>query len=204
MEKQGDRLKAARERAGFRSARSAALDMGVPVSTYNSHERAGAPGARNFEADDAKKYGRRFGVSYIWLLTGEGEGGVGVPLISWVSAGRLVTGDTVEDLASVPRVQASDLPKGDWFALRVDGDSMDRISPPESIIFVNRRDKRLIPNACYVIADADGGATYKRYRPGPPRRFEPVSVNPSHDPIFLDDDHVPVILGRVRRTVLDM
>jgi hypothetical protein len=46
--------------------------MGINVSTYNSHERAGQPGARSFSVDDAKRYGRRFRVSPAWLLVGEG------------------------------------------------------------------------------------------------------------------------------------
>lgn len=201
METQGERLAIARARAGFRSKREAAHALDIAVSTYNAHERAGQPGARKFGEDEAKIYARRFGVSFVWLLTGEGEGGVGIPLVSWVSAGHLSAGEPVQDAASCPRIQAPDLPKGDWIALRVEGDSMDRISPPESIIFVNRQDRRLVANACYVIGDENGGATYKRYRPDP-MRFEPVSVNPAHEAIF--PDHDPVIIGRVKRTILDM
>lgn len=47
------------------------MALSVPVSTYNSHERAGEPGARMFNIERAKFYGRAFGVDYIWLLTGE-------------------------------------------------------------------------------------------------------------------------------------
>jgi hypothetical protein len=47
------------------------LDLGVPVSTYNSHERAGEPGARLYSIDEAKTYARRFSTDYIWLLTGD-------------------------------------------------------------------------------------------------------------------------------------
>lgn len=194
-------MAAARKRAGFSSARSAALDMGIPVSTYNSHERAGEPGARDYGVDEAARYGRRYGVSPAWLLTGEGDAKGGVPLLAWVSAGELMADSVDIDLASVNRIPVSDLPPGDWIALRVVGDSMDRISPPESIIFVNRRDKRLVANACYVIADENGEATYKRYRPSPDR-FEPVSVNPEHEPHYPHD--TPKIIGRVRRTMLDM
>lgn len=97
-------------------------------------------------------------------------------------------------------LRVADLPKnGDWLALRVQGDSMDRISPPESVIIVNRRDKRLVANACYVIDDGEGNATYKRFRPEP-MRFEPVSVNPKHETIFPDND--PTIVGRVYQTIL--
>lgn len=123
-----------------------------------------------------------------------------VPLLSTVSAGIMMRDDLIDEAKRMLTV--TDLGPGDWIALEVDGDSMDKISPPGSIIFVNRRDKRLVANACYVIANQYGEATYKRYRPGPPPRFEPVSVNDKHEPIFPDNE-VPVI-GRVRRTVLDM
>lgn len=59
---------------GYKSARAAALTLSVPVSTYNSHERAGEPGARMFNIERAKFYGRAFAVDYIWLLTGEKPG----------------------------------------------------------------------------------------------------------------------------------
>lgn len=102
----------------------------------------------------------------------------------------------------IGEADAADLdPKGQWIALRVDGDSMDRISPPGSLIFVNLADRRLVTNACYIITNADGEATYKRFRASPPR-FEPVSTNPAHEPIFPDGE--PVVLGRVRRSIIDM
>ena len=124
-----------------------------------------------------------------------------VPLISWVSAGALSVPREVIDAENARMVQVADLPSGSWFALAVDGDSMDRISPPGSVILVNRRDKRLVPNACYIIDDGDGGATYKRYRTNP-MRFEPVSTNAAHEPIYPDQE--PKIIGRVKRTILDM
>lgn len=74
MDTPGQRLAQAREAKGYRSARQAAMTLGVPVSTYNSHERAGEPGARMFNIERAKFYARAFGVDYIWLLTGEKPG----------------------------------------------------------------------------------------------------------------------------------
>lgn len=122
-----------------------------------------------------------------------------VPLVSWISAGALMNEHLSDE--QLGSIEAAGLEPGDWIALRVKGDSMDRISPPDSIIFVDRRDKRLVPNACYVIADLDGDATYKRYRPDP-ARFEPVSTNTSLEPIF--PDHDPVVVGRVKRSMIDM
>lgn len=121
-----------------------------------------------------------------------------VPLLATVSAGELMRDDIGEE--ALGTLWATDLPPGDWIALRVNGTSMDRISPPDSVIFVNRRDKALVANACYVIADEDGHATYKRFRPSPDR-FEPVSTN-DHPTIYPDQQ--PVIVGRVRRSWIDM
>jgi len=123
-----------------------------------------------------------------------------VPLLSTISAGVMMRDDLVDEAKRMLTV--TDLGPGDWIALEVDGDSMDKISPPGSIIFVNRRDKKLIPNGCYIIANQFGEATYKRYRPGPPPRFEPVSMNDTHEPI-IPDNEVPVI-GRVKRSMIDM
>jgi len=130
---------------------------------------------------------------------------VPIPLISWISAGALAQPRSVVDPDDVLAHIRQELDqKGDWIALRVEGDSMDRISPPESIILVNRKDKRLVANACYVIANQDTGeATYKRYRPDP-ARWEPVSTNPTHEPIFLLDGNEPTVVGRVRRSILNM
>lgn len=122
-----------------------------------------------------------------------------VPLLSTISAGVMMRDDLVDEAKRI--LTLTDLPPGDWFALEVDGDSMDRISPPGSVILVNRRDKRLVPNACYVIENQYGEATYKRFRPDP-TRFEPVSTNDKHEAIFPDND-VPVI-GRVKRSMIDM
>lgn len=190
------RLETARIKRGFTSARAAAQYFGWVYETYIQHEN----GTRGI-GRSADRYAKAFRVSEAWLLTGEGDatGNLRIPLISWISAGKPVNnGEYDEELGTVG---ATDLPEGDWVALRVTGDSMDRISPPDSIIFVDTNDKQLIPNGLYVIDDGNGNATYKRYRPGPPERFEPVSTNPDLEPIFYDQ--TPTIIGRVRRTILD-
>lgn len=144
-----------------------------------------------------------------WLRTGRGvkerdDGAVrsmhSVSLVSWVSAGALTGNIASDDILGT--VETETLPPGDWIALKVTGDSMDLISPPDSVIFVNRRDKQLVPNGLYVIDDGEGSTTYKRYRPGPPPRFEPVSTRKGIDPIFFDNE--PTVVGRVRRSVLEM
>lgn len=73
MDTPNERLRAARERAGFQTAKEAALAMGVPVSTYIGHEN----GHRGFPAKRAPQYARKFKVSEEWLLYGKGGGPTG-------------------------------------------------------------------------------------------------------------------------------
>lgn len=123
-----------------------------------------------------------------------------VPIVTWVSAGAMARDDGQQDI--VGEIEAAGLDvRGNWIALRVEGDSMDRISPPGSVILVNMADRRLVPNACYIISNGDGEASYKRFRANP-ARFEPVSTNPAHEAIF--PDHEPAVIGRVKRSILDM
>lgn len=65
----GERLKAARESAGFKSARAAAIRFRWKPSTYAAHEN----GQNKFNEEDAKDYARAFRTSAGWILTAEGE-----------------------------------------------------------------------------------------------------------------------------------
>lgn len=132
----------------------------------------------------------------------EAEGALRVPKISWVNAGAFGTADAVLDTSDAPRIEVAGLRGGEYYALEVIGDSMDRISPEGSTIIVDRKDQRLVHNACYVVLDGDGGSTYKRYRQSP-MRFEPVSTNVKHEPIYPETD-VPAVFGRVVMTILPM
>lgn len=141
-----------------------------------------------------------------WLQTGHGDPSLegdqqrAVPLVSWVSAGALALADGQQETLGTVYETGLDS-GGHWVALRVVGDSMDRISPPDSIIFVDMNDKALVPNACYVILNCEGEATYKRFRSNP-MRFEPVSTNPAHETMFFTDP--PKVLGRVKKSTIQM
>lgn len=64
-----ERLKVARQNAGFETAVAAAEALGVPASTYIGHEN----GSRGFPAKRAPQYARKFKVSEEWLLYGKGD-----------------------------------------------------------------------------------------------------------------------------------
>lgn len=68
MDSQHERLRRAREAAGFETATDAAEAMGVKVPTYIHHENGRAGLSRV-----GQKYARFFKVSYEWLMTGRGD-----------------------------------------------------------------------------------------------------------------------------------
>jgi len=175
-----------------------AEEVGISVSQLSRFEN----GEREPRVEELLRVAARLRVPWQEFIEAGSTGWQSVPLISKVSAGKLLHNPRIEALdEDFQHVHAAGLPPGDWVALRVDGTSMDRISPPDSIIFVDRRDKRLVPNGCYVIDDPEDGATYKRFRPDP-MRFEPVTFTEGHKTFFPENE--PRILGRVKRTVLDL
>jgi phage repressor protein C with HTH and peptisase S24 domain len=208
--RQGARLKAARLEAGYRSARAAAHENEWPESSYRAHEA----GTRTMGLDDAERYARRYRAEGVRVSAKsilfdsetrtrpEPEAPAAVaPRLSWVAASKMTDVGEVPHPSDAPAVLIGDLPPGDWFALKVRGDSMDLIAPDGATILVNRADKRLVRNKFYVFSNG-GEATFKRYVDRPMRRLEPCSSNRSHEPIYPGRDFV--VVGRVHRVIVDL
>lgn len=106
MTDMGDRLRAAREAAGYVSAAKAAEALGIRASTYRSHEN----GQNDFGAEDAVRYGRKFKVSPGWLLTADGER-------EWdVEVGESTTRMTVSSVAGLKNIPQGEIPEIDLVA----------------------------------------------------------------------------------------
>lgn len=100
MQTAGDRLKLARERAGFETARAGAERVGVPYDTYAQHEN----GTRGVPKNRVEVYARAFGVEPQWILYGRGPANGGrktVPLVGYVGAGAVAHYYEPADLGEV-------------------------------------------------------------------------------------------------------
>lgn len=118
MESIADRLRMAREAAGFKTAKAAAESIGVPYVTYSSHETGG----RGVPRERALQYARRFKVSVDWLLTGrEGRATPLIPLKRYVGAGQTIY--AVDD-GDHEYVEAPPGLDGEALAAVIRGDSM--------------------------------------------------------------------------------
>ena len=132
------RLKTARERAGYQTAKAAAEAMGIPVPTYIQHENS----TRGLPADRAERYARFFRVPPEWLLYGRADPtklvqlGPQLYVVGEVAAGVFkeawkVPPDEWEAFTGRPDVA---VPLQKRFGLKVMGDSMDLLYPPGTIL----------------------------------------------------------------------
>lgn len=125
-----------------------------------------------------------------------------VPLLDRVTAGRLRSPSSQIPIDDVPLLAFADLGRGEFFALTVEGDSMDRYSPEGSIIVVNKAERALVNGRCYVFS-VKGETTYKMWQGGTNAHLAPFSTNPFNKPVFFKPRDLEVI-GRVKRTILDL
>lgn len=144
MSTRGDRLRQARAKH-YRSARAAAEALDVPISTYNGHERAGHPGGRDYDPEQASFYARAFGVSDTWLLTGRGKepAGTSPAVVETRVAGEVEAGTWREALFNfdvdsdpendkyppIPYVSHPRYRGVPQFAVKVIGTSVNKIIP---------------------------------------------------------------------------
>lgn len=198
------RLQAARAKKFASPTEAAKAIREINKNTLISNEN----GNRKISRKMAEVYAKHFEVSAGWLLYGEQGSSSGnspyIPLVSWVSAGRLSQTVTVEDIDELPSIYMPDLdPSGDWIALRVDGRSMDKVSPHDSIIFVNRNDKTLVDRGLYVFLTSEGEATYKRFVY--PDKLEALTTKPEqYKDIKYDPTNPPEVIGRVKKSTIDL
>jgi SOS-response transcriptional repressor LexA len=204
MEEPKTRLQKARAAAGFESPTDAARAFrDLNKNTLISNENGNRPISRKM----ALRYADAFGVDPGWLLYGTKDqsittSDVDVPLLSMVSAGNLRFQPAVEKHDIIKHIKVGDLPAGDWIALQVDGDSMNRIAPDGAILVVNRADTRLLDGRFYIFSIDDGEATFKMYKKNPDR-LQPYSTNPDHMATPADRDDL-YVFGRVKRVIHDL
>lgn len=138
MSDASSRLKQAREKGSYHSAKAAAEAMGVPVATYIQHEN----GTRGFPAKVAERYARFFRVKPEWLLYGKVSADTVIELgptlyvVGKVEAGAFEEAwqrDNSEWEAFTGRGDV-DAPLKDRFGLRVSGDSMNLVYPEGTIL----------------------------------------------------------------------
>lgn len=140
MDTIAERLRDARERAGFPSAKAAAEAFGWTESAYRHHEN----GTRTFDVDAARRYAAAFRVNPAWLLALDRMSAPDtysplatnlVEVVGSVAAGYWVESlEWDQDQRFTIAVGGPSFARGRRFALRVEGYSMDRAYSPGTIL----------------------------------------------------------------------
>ena len=140
MSIKADRLRQAREKAGYPSATAAAQAFGWTESAYRHHEN----GTRRFDPDAARRYGRAFKVKPAWLLAMDDDpspkslpsdaGSDVLTVNASVAAGVWREAQAWDDERRFEMIVDSLVPTGRRFGLLVEGHSMDRYYEPGTVL----------------------------------------------------------------------
>jgi len=162
LEEIGERLKAARVAAGYRSAADAARALNIPYPTYAGHEN----GSRD-PRGNASEYVRKYKITLDWLLEGVGDGPTVRP------SARKTTNEVrpaevrIPSPAEMPKdfpvlgtVAGSDIEHG---AFQITADVVDYVRRPPALLNVTQA------YSVYV----EGESMSPRFEPG-----ELVYINP--------------------------
>jgi len=173
MKTVGQRLREAREVAGYRSAREAADAIGIAYPTYAAHEND----SRGLRRDSAEVYARRFKVSIDWLLTGKGNRSNSnvVQVVGIVGAGQYIEAifNGVDTVEAPPETDETTV------AVIVRGDSMLPFLEDGSVIYYSKQlpPGEMVNRRC-VVQLTDGRAMVKTLRVGSkPGRWILTSLN---------------------------
>lgn len=152
-------------------------------------------GKRRLQLEEANKLARYFGAAD---TPPEARPHL-LPIVGLVAAGQWREGfEVVRGHMPWPDPKLS----RDAFVVIVEGDSMDQVARPGEAIIVEPRDKHLVSGGYYIVRNAAGETTFKRYQENP-ARLEPCSSNDKHQPIYPGQEPFEII-GRVRKKVTDL
>lgn len=179
------------------NTKQVAEKSGVTYTTLASFVQGAT---RSLKGETEEKITAAYGCSAAEIFERTAPPVMVIPVISEVAAGKL-TDPATQIRDGDQTIEIGGLDPGDYFATRVSGDSMDRLSPPGSLIVVNRADRDLVRGRRYIFS-LRGKTTYKRWEVNP-FRLVPESTNPANEAIFPKSEEEWTVIGRVRLTLMD-
>lgn len=195
------RLRELREAKGLYQ-KDVAAAIGVDRTTYVKYERGTSEPSYNI----LSKLAEYFNVSVDYLLGRQATmdspapsvpGSKWIPVLGAVAAGVPI--EAIEDIEDYEEISPEMAASGDYFALRIKGDSMEPRIHTGDVVIVRRQSDCETGDMAVVLVNGDE-ATVKRIKKRP-EGLMLIPNNPAYEPMFYSAEEVvklPVqILGKV-------
>lgn len=200
------RLKELREKAGY-SQYSFAKAFGTKQSTVGNWES----GAREPKFDTMQRLADFFGVSVDYLLGREPEaetaspppsypGSQWIPVLGTIPAGVPV--EAVEDILDYEEIPESLACRGEYFALKIKGQSMEPKISEGDVVIVRKQGDCENGDICVVMVNGDD-ATIKKVKKSP-EGLMLIPSNPEYEPMFYSNDQIEKLPVRIVGKVIEL
>lgn len=182
-------------------ASDVAKSTGIPPSTFSDWKK----GRSNPKLDKIKKIAEFLNVSYLWLL-GESDNiqtyensnnSVKIPVLGNVIAGIPIK--AIEEIIDWEEISAKMASQGEFFALRIKGDSMSPIMEEGNIVIVKKQSDAKSGDIVIICVNGDEATCKKliKHKDG----ISLVSLNSKYEPMYYSKKDIlnkPIhIIGRV-------
>lgn len=191
------RIKSAREDLKL-TKRELAKRIGVHESSINKYEK----GLVDIPLSKISELARVLKVTEAYLMgweekTPQTQQGLQIPVLGTVAAGIPIS--AVEDILDYEEVPQSWENQGEFFALKIKGDSMEPRMESGDVVIVKQQSDASSGDTVIVLVNGDD-ATCKRLQKTD-NGIMLVSTNPKYPPMFYSDEDIRtkpvVILGKV-------
>lgn len=199
-----NRIKELRETKGI-SMKEAARQLEMPYTTYVNYEK----GLREPNSETLIEIANFFGVSIDYMLGRStspkrieakpqpSSDRVRVPVLGRVAAGIPI--EAVEEIIDWEDLDAAEYGTGEYFGLKIRGDSMEPKISEGDVVIVRRQDDVNSGDIAIVLVNGDEGCCKKVKKS--PQGVTLISNNPAYEPMYFSNDEIvtlPVkVLGRV-------
>lgn len=191
-----DRIKQLREAAGM-SQQELAEKVGYKTaSAVNKIEL----GLRDLNQTKIVKFAQALNTTTGYLMSGETEKlkkGVKIPVLGYVRAGIPIS--AVEEIIDYEEISEEMSRQGDFFALKIKGDSMEPKLSEGDVVIVQQQSTVENGDITVVLINGDDATVKKFYRSDTGIKL--ISTNPAYDPLFFtpkEVDSLPVqVVGKV-------
>lgn len=191
-----ERLKAARKKSGLTQT-EIAKKLFISQAAYSKYET----GQSSPNPETLAKIAEILNVTVSSLIgkskDGAAPGRVRVPVLGRVAAGIPI--EAIEEIIDWEDLDAAEYGAGEYFGLKIRGDSMEPKISDGDVVIVHRQEDVDNGDIAVVLVNGDEG-TCKRIKKSP-QGVTLISSNPAYEPMYFSNDEIltlPVkVVGRV-------